>query len=138
MIEVLVAALLLGCALLPCYGLFSMSMGQNEASLNEMLYANLASELLDSLLQCGSDLLNTYCEEAAEQWVDITDTSVNVGRQFVLSTIPRNTKSLSYKIVAVNLSPPSKKGYLLRVRACWREGKKERTLLLGRFIKGVF
>jgi type II secretory pathway pseudopilin PulG len=130
-VEILVALAILAVLISPVMDLVLQSFRSNEASINEIVFTNLANELVDSLVNGGRSFVQATMLSSGSDWKDLLALGdAAERRRYLKSDPPLNTREVAFKLEAV-AGPPA--GYSLRVRVKWDERGSERTLGLARF-----
>ncbi len=130
-VEILVALAILAVLISPVMDLVLQSFRSNEASINEIVFTNLANELTDSLVNGSRSFVRSTMLATGSDWKDLlTLGDAAERRRYLKSDVPVNAREVAFKLEAV-AGPPA--GFTLRVRAKWDERGSERTLGLARF-----
>jgi hypothetical protein len=133
LIEILVAFAILVVLVSPIIDLMIQSFRGNEASINELVFTNLANELVDSLVHADRPFLTQAVTLAAGNWKDLSGLGEPERRKFLRSDLPSNLREIAFKLDEDSGPGANPPGYSLRVRVKWDDRAGERTLALARF-----
>ncbi|MBI4868002.1 MAG: hypothetical protein HY816_13740 [Candidatus Wallbacteria bacterium] len=129
--EVLLAVAILALLVAPVIDLVLLSGRANAASINEIVFTNLANELADGLVHADAAFLQQAVSLSSGNWVNLLALEATKQRLYLQSEIPEQAHEVAFSLS----QPPGQAGWALRVRVHFIERGEQREVRLARYLR---